>query len=115
MSKVRKGTHVIEFFTNIGEIKKRYESGAVVGRILHEDLQKDGLIKMPYRSFMIFLQKHIIGQKDSSANVSTTTSQNNAIKQLEIAKVHEPLKLELGGSRQVKLGSMREIDPKDKI
>lgn len=55
----QRGVFQVEFYTNLAEIKQRYENGAVVAKILYEDLRKENKISMTYDRFSTYFKKEI--------------------------------------------------------
>jgi len=102
--KAQRGEHKVEFFTNLTLIRKRYDEGMVVAKLLYDELITAKKISMPYQSFVRYFRTEIVGKP----TISMVTPKE------EIGQ--EPLWLDVGGKKGgAYVPHTRELDPKDVI
>lgn len=127
MAKAQKGSHKVEFFSNITLIRQRYNEGMVVAKLLYDELVTAGKITMPYQSFAKYLRIEIVGKPTISESTpkkedepaaqntgSNTTDQQTETETINPASQTEPLILR--GTNVPKTSftpHTRGIDPKD--
>lgn len=127
MAKAQKGSHKVEFFSNITLIRQRYNEGMVVAKLLYDELVTAGKITMPYQSFAKYLRIEIVGKPTISESTpkkedepavqntgSTATVQPPKIETKATDETSEPIWLTVGEKKKTGFNPhSREIDPKD--
>lgn len=129
MAKAQKGSHKVEFFSNLALIRQRFDEGMVVAKLLYDELIAAGKITMPYQSFAKYFRNEIVGKptisgsapKEDIATVSVETPVNvqppkeqNDLSQTE--GEHEPVWGVVGGKKGKSYNPhTRPIDPDDVI
>jgi 5-keto 4-deoxyuronate isomerase len=121
--KTAKGELKVQFFSNLALIRRRYEEGAVVAKLLHKELIETGKITMPYQSFSIYFRREIVGKTTPKKERKTITSKisNEVIsdqslerKSIEIDQ-NSPIIIRIGADVQKKFNPHAvEIDSKNK-
>lgn len=116
-NKVR-GSYTVEFYTLLPLIRKKYESGMIVAKIIYDELYNDGKITMTYNRFSAYFRKEITGKTNTQSPKKDTKIVPD--KQTESKKPRpgdhdwEPISLIVGErKRTVYNPHTREIDPKD--
>lgn len=127
MAKAQKGSHKVEFFSNITLIRKRYNEGMVVAKLLYDELIAAGTITMPYQSFAKYLRIEIAGKpsisdstpkrEDETATPQTGSTETNVPPVEGTQKAGdtpEPIWLTVGGNKKPSFnphaGSINEED-----
>jgi 5-keto 4-deoxyuronate isomerase len=121
--KTAKGELKVQFFSNLALIRRRYEEGAVVAKLLHKELIETGKISMSYQSFSIYFRREIVGKMAPKKERKTITSKisNEVIsdqslerKSIEIDQ-NSPIIIRIGADVQKKFNPHAvEIDSKNK-
>lgn len=119
--KTAKGELKVQFFSNLPLIRRRYEEGAVVAKLLHKELIEAGKITMPYQSFSIYFRREIVGKtapkKEAKATVPKISGEVTPDQSLEKKSIDEdsPIIIRTGTDAQKKFNPHAvEIDPKNK-
>jgi hypothetical protein len=121
--KTAKGELKVQFFSNLALIRRRYEEGAVVAKLLHKELIEAGKITMPYQSFSIYFRREIVGKTTpkneakvivSKESGKVTPDQSLEEKSIEIDE-DSPIIIRIGADVQKKFNPHAvEIDSKNK-
>ena len=119
MEKTQRGRFKVEFYTLLPEIKKRFEDGIVVAKIIYNDLYETKKITMPYNAFMRYFKKEINQQKKSTSKMAhfeeKPVFQAMTLEKEEISE-NDPIILSVGGKKGSSFNPhTREINPEDII
>jgi hypothetical protein len=82
LTKIKRGTGKMEFFSNFDYIKSKYYDGYVVAKELHELIKKEKEITMSYKQFCIYFKEFIF--KKDERFFSTGVKKDNIIPAKEI-------------------------------
>lgn len=127
MAKAQKGSHKVEFFSNITLIRQRYNEGMVVAKLLYDELVTAGKITMPYQSFAKYLRIEIVGKPTISESTpkkedeptvqntgSTVTVQQPETEAKTTGETSEPIWLTVGEKKKTNFNPhARGIEEKD--
>ncbi len=119
--KTAKGELKVQFFSNLALIRRRYEEGAVVAKLLHKELLEGGKITMPYQSFSIYFRREIVAKtplikkaKATNPKISGEVTPNQSLGKTSIDG-DSPIIIRTGTDTQKKFNPHAvEIDPKNK-
>jgi hypothetical protein len=90
LAKAQKGSHKVEFFSNITLIRQRYNEGMVVAKLLYDELVTAGKITMPYQSFAKYLRIEIVGKPTISESAPKKESEPAAQNTRSTVTVQQP-------------------------
>lgn len=66
MKKKIKGEFTVEFHKVLAEIRQKYDSGIIVGKIIYDDLYNAKKITMSYNRFAYYFRKEITCKTDAT-------------------------------------------------
>lgn len=121
--KTAKGELKVQFFSNLPLIRRRYEEGAVVAKLLHKELIETGKISMSYQSFSIYFRREIVGKtapkkeaKAIASKVPDKLTQDHSLEEKSIEVDEDsPIIIRTGIGAQKKFNPHAvKIDPKNK-